>query len=56
MGVAVFERTLPHEGALALTIILLVKFYLAGVASMTVASRIRYKSLTMTSASINYSI
>jgi amino acid transporter len=40
LAVATFELALPHRGALALTIILLINLYFAGMSSTTVTSRI----------------
>ena len=47
LAVQVFKETLAHKGALALTIILIFNVYLAGVASMTVASRIAYEHFSL---------
>ncbi|CAF0983888.1 unnamed protein product [Rotaria sp. Silwood1] len=40
--VATFQSTLPHQGALALTILLIINLYFAGMSSITVTSRIGF--------------
>ncbi|CAF2734993.1 unnamed protein product [Rotaria sp. Silwood2] len=40
--VATYKSALPHQGALALTILLLINLYFAGMSSITVTSRIGF--------------
>ncbi|CAF1286629.1 unnamed protein product [Rotaria sordida] len=42
LTVAVYQSVLPHQGALALTILLILNLYFAGMSSITVTSRIGF--------------
>jgi hypothetical protein len=42
LSVATYQLALPHSGAMALTILLILNLYFAGISSVTVTSRIGY--------------
>jgi amino acid transporter len=44
LAVATYRLAVPHRGAMALTIILILNVYFAGMSSLTVTSRIGYTS------------
>ncbi len=48
LAVATYQLAVPQRGALALTILLLLNLYFAGMSSITVTSRIGYRTLFLT--------
>jgi hypothetical protein len=45
LAVATYQLAVPQRGAMALTILLIINLYFAGMSSLTVTSRIGYVEL-----------
>lgn len=46
LAIATYRLALPYPGALAISIILIINIYFAGMSSVTVTTRIGYVSIT----------